>query len=842
MMCTKRSVRIPLAFAAAGMSLVSVCLAASPSAEVPAASPQASARTLADYDKTILPMLEKHCFECHGDGYDKGQVAFDSLETDAQKLNPALWLKVLVNVRAGLMPADGNPHLSPAEQQKLEHWIKYQVFAIDPANPDPGRVTVRRLNRVEYRNTIKDLVGVDFKSEEEFPADDTGYGFDNIGDALSVSPILMEKYVAAAQTIVGDAIPLVPREPGEVVVAGTSLAGVEPIKGRLRLPFDGNTQVTGTLKSTQPGTYKVVFDVDVRGDFVFNPGVAKAAFRIDGADVLNREFAYYNERNFTFESTHKWGVGEHPLTISLDKLVDSDKKMKVSHLIVNKVTVIGPLEKDRWVATKNYNRYFPREIPKARTERLAYAKEILGQFASKAYRRPVTDDSADRLAMLAEYTYTQKGKTFEQGVAQAIAAVLASPRFLFRIEQPAVAAGKHVDVDEYSLASRLSYFLWSTMPDDELIALASRNELRKNLRPQVERMLQDERAVQFARNFTGQWLEVRDIHGISINSRVVQIRDAGAEDLWRQLRQAWRRGDEPEAKRLAGLVDEAVKKQGDVDLDGEMRDAMQKETELYFRHIVKSDRPIVEFLDSDYTFLNEKLAGLYGIPGVKGADLRLVTLPAGSQRGGVLTQGSTLVVTSNPDRTSPVKRGLFILHNVLGTPPPPPPANVPALEASEKPKDGLEPTLRESLELHRENPSCSSCHNRMDPLGLAFENFNALGQWRDTERKQPIDSLGKLITGEEFQSVAELKKILATGHKQDFYRTLADKMLTYATGRGTQYYDVETIDRIVARLEANDGKFSALLMGVIESVPFQKMRTQATAVATTGASTANTSK
>lgn len=810
-----------VALASMGMSLVSACLAATEPAAI------------AEYKKSIGPMLEKHCYECHGDGYDKGQVAFDGLETPEQILNKALWLKVLVNVRAGLMPADGNPHLSVAEQKKLEHWIKYQVFAIDPANPDPGRVTVRRLNRIEYRNTIKDLVGVDFKAEEEFPADDTGYGFDNIGDVLTVSPILMEKYVAAAQAIVTDGIPTVPREPAETSVAGTAFTGLAPRKGRMRLNFNEPSAVATTVKSEAPGTYKVVFDVDVRGDFVFNPGVAQAVIQVDGADVLNRQVAYYNEKNFTFESTHKWGVGEHPVSVSLKPIVASDAKMKPTQLIVNKVTVIGPLEKDRWVATQNYDRYFPRAIPKDRKLRLAYAKEILGQFASKAYRRPVNDDSADRLALLAEYTYTQKGKSFEQGVAQAMAAVLASPRFLFRLEEPAVSTGKYADVDEYSLASRLSYFLWSSMPDDELLALASKNQLRANLRPQVERMLADERGSQFAKNFTGQWLEVRDIDGISVNSRAVLIRDAGEEKTLQELRQAFRSQNEAEAKRLAGLVDAAVKKQGDVELDGELRDAMQKETELYFRHVVKRDRPVTEFLDSDYTFLNEKLASLYGVPGVTGPDLRLVTLPPGSQRGGVLTQASTLVVTSNPDRTSPVKRGLFILHNVLGTPPPPPPANVPALEASEKPKDGNEPTLRDSLQMHRENPSCASCHNRMDPLGLAFENFNALGMWREQERRQPIVSVGKLITGEEFTSVAQLKKILATGHKTDFYRTLTDKMLTYATGRGTQYYDTETIDRIVARLDANEGKFSALLLGVIESVPFQKMRTQATAVATT---------
>jgi mono/diheme cytochrome c family protein len=807
--------------AAMGMSLVSVCLAAAEPAAV------------VEYKKSIGPMLEKHCYECHGDGYDKGQVAFDRLESPEQILDKALWLKVLINVRAGLMPAEDNPHLSPAEQHKLEQWIKYQVFAIDPANPDPGRVTVRRLNRIEYRNTIKDLVGVDFKSEEEFPADDTGYGFDNIGDVLTVSPILMEKYVAAAQAIVAEGIPTVPREPAESVLAGASFKGAELRKGRMRLPYNEASSIAGSVQSEVAGTYKVIFDVDVRGDFMFNPGVAQAVFKVGSEEVQNRQLAYYNDKNLTFESTHKWGVGEHPVTIDLKPIVESDAKMKPTHLIVNKVTVIGPLEKDRWVATKNYDRYFPRAIPKQRAQKVAYAKEILGRFASKAYRRPVSDDSADRLALLAEYTWTQKGKSFEQGVAQAMAAVLASPRFLFRLEEASATTGKYADVDEYSLASRLSYFLWSTMPDDELLALASKNELRKNLRPQVERMLSDERAAQFAKNFTGQWLEVRDINGISVNSRAVLVRDAGEEETLRKLRQAFRSQNEAEAKRLLGLIDAAVKAKGEVELDGELREAMQKETELYFRHIVKRDRPITEFLDSDYTFLNEKLAGLYGVAGITGPDLRLVTLPPGSQRGGVLTQASTLVVTSNPDRTSPVKRGLFILHNVLGTPPPPPPANVPALEASEKPKDGKEPTLRDSLQMHRENPSCASCHNRMDPLGLAFENFNALGMWREEERRQPIVSVGKLITGEEFSSVAELKKILATGHKTDFYRTLTDKMLTYATGRGTQYYDTETVDRIVARLDANDGKFSALLMGVIESVPFQKMRTQATAVATT---------
>jgi hypothetical protein len=264
------------------------------------------------------------------------------------------------------------------------------------------------------------------------------------------------------------------------------------------------------------------------------------------------------------------------------------------------------------------------------------------------------------------------------------------------------------------------------------------------------------------------------------------------------------------------------------DLTKDVRAAMRQETQEYFAYVLRNDRPVTEFIDSDYAFVNEELAKFYGIPEVIGKELRKVTLQPGSPRGGLLTQGSALLVTSNPDRTSPVKRGLFVLANFLGTPPPPPPANVPALEASESEFHGKEPALRDVLKVHRESPLCSSCHNRMDPIGLAFENFNGVGLWRDSERKQAIVAEGSLITGETFTSVKDLKRILVTGHRQDFYRTLTGKLLTYATGRGMEYYDVETIDQIVKRLDDNDGRFSALLMGVIESAPFQKMRTQAT--------------
>jgi len=789
---------------------------------------------ITEYRAVISPILEKHCYECHGDGYDKGKVAFDELASDEQILQTDLWLRVLNNTRAGLMPAEKKPHLSVAEQTKLERWIKYDVFRIDPANPDPGRVTVRRLNRVEYRNTVHDLLGVDYNTDHEFPPDDTGFGFDNIGDALTMSPMLMEKYVAAAQTIVGEAVPAAPSKPAQQVIKGMAFEGTNAkLKwGKRRLTFNEPANVSASFKTGLAGTYRVKLDLEVNGAYTPDPGKARLIVKVDGKEIGNQELAYHDEKAVVIEAGYKWQPSDHTVSIELQPTVPEEKKETIIDLFIDKVTVEGPLEKNQWVKTENYERYFPRPVPEGAKQRRAYATELLTAFAQKAYRRPLSpgdDDTGTRLAALAEAHYREPGKTFEQGVAHAMAAVLSSPRFLFRLEAPAPhAQGALVaDVDEYSLASRLSYFLWSTMPDEELMSLAARGELRRNLPAQVKRMLADSRAENLARNFTGQWLQARDVEGIASNPREIYIRDAGEEGALRNLRKAWRAQDEATAKKLADYIDRLV--DAKPDFDNDMRKAMRQETEMYFGYVVREDRPVTELIDSNYVFVNDKLATLYGLPDITGAEMRKVTLPAGNPRGGVLTQGSALFVTSNPDRTSPVKRGLFVLANFLGTPPPPPPANVPALEASEGDFKGHDPVLRDILKVHRENPACASCHNRMDPIGLAFENFNALGMWRDTERKQPITAQGNLITGETFNSVAELKRILVNDHRQEFYATLSRKLLTYASGRGTEYYDVETIDGIVKRLNASDGHFSAMLMGVIDSAPFQKMRIQATA-------------
>ena len=676
-------------------------------AEIPAA---------AHFRKDVQPLLKKYCSDCHADGAKKGGVAFDEFASDAAMLaRHDLWLAVLKNTRAGLMPPAKKPQPSAEERRRIEEWIKFEAFAIDRRNPDPGRVTARRLNRVEYRNTIRDLLGVDFNTAVEFPPDDTGYGFDNIGDVLTVSPLLLEKYMVAAKAIVTEAVP------------------------------------TG---------------------------------------------------------------GAH------------------------------------WTRARNYDRYFTRDVPKSPAARRKYAGEVLRKFATQAFRRPVDDGTVNRLVAVAEKVYTQPGKNFETGVASAMIAALSSPRFLFRLEEPdprTARGAAFANVDEYSLASRLSYFLWSTMPDEELSRLAGRGELRKNLPAQIKRMLDDPRAEALVQNFTGQWLQTRDLEGLEINARAVLLRDAGEQRNFERRRERFQELSAiPEEKRTAeqkAELEEMAERRRrfqrgpQIELDRDLRRAFRLETEKSFAYVMHADRPVLELISCDYTFLNEKLASHYGLTNLNlsGPELRRVTLPADSPRGGVLTHGSVLVVTSNPDRTSPVKRGLFILDNILGAPAPPPPGNVPALEVSERDFRDHEPTLREALTLHREKPECASCHERMDPLGLAFENFNALGMWREQERKQPIDPAGKLITGETFGSVRELKQLLATKHRLGFYRCLTEKFLTYAIGRGMEYYDTESIDKIVQRLDQENGRFSALLLGVIESAPFQKMRTQATASASNSA-------
>jgi hypothetical protein len=797
-----------------------------------AATSAKNARALAEkqsldhFDKFVSQILQNRCYDCHGDGEHKAGIAFDALTNTDQILHdPQLWLKVLRNTRSHIMPPPTEQQPTAEEQLALENWIKTDGFGLDASHPDPGRVTMHRLNRVEYKNTIRDLMGVDFETKAAFPDDDSGYGFDNIADVLNMSPLLMEKYLAAAQTVVGKAVPLVTRVPvsqvGDVgdfkYSDGTPTVG-EIIRGSglgadgtlaIGLPYTEEASVSHVFDVKQPGDYRIVLEQNFRGDFVFNPQRAVVTVAVDGKKVSEKEHGW--ESNHDFDEVHlvHWEPGPHTISTGLKPAAPAKGgggggRAADNLYNIKKVRLEGPLDPARWVHPANYTRFFGRDVvPSDAAGCRAYAKEILSAFANKAYRRPAPAESVNQLAEIAEKFYKAPDTSFESGVAQAMVAALASPRFLFRVDRPvpAPASAACANVDDYSLASRLSYFLWSTMPDEELFKLATAGTLRANLGAQIKRMLADPRSAAFVENFTGQWLQTRLVTTVPLNPREIMAREGVS------VGGGGRRGGGG-----GGNVSDAL------------RNAAKQETEKYFEYVLREDRSVDEFLASDYTFLNETLANAYKISGVKGTEMRKVVLPPGDVRGGILTMGSVLMVTSNPTRTSPVKRGKWILENILAAPTPPPPPNVPALEDSKPKDDSHVPTLRETLAIHRKDAMCASCHNRMDPPGLALENFNALGQWRAEEYKQKIDPSGQLATGETFGDITELKRILITNHKLEFYRCLTEKLLTYALGRGTEYYDVPTVDKIVERLDRNHGAFSALLNGVIESAPFQQQR------------------
>jgi hypothetical protein len=715
-----------------------------------------------------------------------------------------LWWAVLKNVRAGIMPPAGKPRPAPKEIELLADWIKRDAFGIDPKDPDPGRVTIRRLNRVEYHNTIRDLMGIEFKAEEEFPPDDTGYGFDNIGDVLSVSPLLLEKYFQAAEVVVKAAVPTSSKLTPERTYRGVEFRGPEKAVNGDRLEFTKPATVSRSVHLDAAGDYRLHLELAVKGPYQLDPGRCTVVYKVDDRERLHESYNGLASKTFRYTIDEHLPAGDHKMSVELRPEEPKAKAGAVDLRIVS-VRWQGPMDAAHRVKPPNYSRFFPRdEAPASDPDRRQYARDVLNRFAGKAYRRPVDGRTLDRLVAVAESVYRQPGKTFEEGIAQAMVGVLASPRFLFRVEDvvPGPSNRPHAPIDEYALASRLSYFLWSTMPDEELFGLAERGRLRAELSQQVKRMLADPRGKALTQNFVGQWLEVRDLDGIYFNEGAILRR---------------------EGIRLRGAATERNV------LTRDVRRAMRAETEMAFEYVAHEDRSVLEWVDADYTFLNARLAKHYGIPGVEGSEVRKVTLPKDSPRGGVLTHGSVLAVTSNPARTSPVKRGQFILDNILGTPAPPPPPDIPALEASKKEFKDRTPTTRELMALHRSKPLCAACHARMDPLGLAMDNFNALGMWREQEEKQPIDASGKLITGEPFHDIRELKKILKEKHRLDFYRCITEKLLTYGLGRGLDYNDVETVDRIVERLDREGGRFSVLLMGVIESAPFQQRRNLALA-------------
>ncbi len=785
---------------------------------------------VAEFHKVVQPILEKNCYDCHGGGESKAGIAFDELKTDDQILhNNDLWLKVLKNTRAHIMPAGGNPPLTAAEQAALDNWIKFTAFGVDPQNFDPGRVTAHRLNRFEYHNTIRDLLGVDFDANAAFPGDDIGYGFDNIADVLNTSPLLMEKYLAAAQTIIEQAVPSTSRVVQSVTVLGrefidgdtNTTAVKEPTDNSryAKVVLDGSTGSTGikwsyfhpaTVSHKFPiaheGDYKLVVEQGINSNFTYTNASCNITILVDGKPLNQKTLGWHGansqeEKQPSFYDTISIHLtpGDHEISVTLDPL--NDPSTGYIFYSLRSVAIEGPADPALWVHPANYDRFFPKgEAPADAAGRRAYARELLSAFASKAFRRPVTEESLGKLVDIAEKEYSQPGKTFEMGVSQAMVAVLASPRFLFRIDNPEPVPGQptpaFVPVDEYSLASRLSYFLWSTMPDEELLKLAAAGQLRKNLDAQIQRMVADPRSDALVENFSGQWLQARAVKTVPINTHEVYLRegyDSTTQD----------------------------------DLTTTQRNALLNEANAYIGYVMHNDRSVDELIESNYTFLNSTLANYYfdNTYTLSGNEMRKVDLAPGDWRGGVLTLGSVMMVTSNPTRTSPVKRGKWILDNILDAPAPPPPPNIPSLDEAGKGITDHTPSQREILALHRADPNCSSCHDRMDPLGLALENFNALGTWRAKDMDQAIDASGKLPTGETFKDIRDLKHVIITNHRDEFYRCLTGKMLTYALGRGVEYYDVPTIDKIVDNMDKDGGKFSAILTGIIHSAAFQEERT-----------------
>ncbi len=749
------------------------------------------------FEKEIKPILEDYCFDCHGEGASKGDFSMDEYDDLSGHLDDIdHWLAVWRNVRSQIMPPPKKDQPDLAEKQQLMRWIEKRVFKLDPNHPDPGRVTIRRLNRVEYYYSIKDLLGVEYATWENFPADDTGYGFDTIGDVLSISPLHMEKYLEAASTVAEKALP-------KGTVMQTPVRFFEG--SRFREDGDDSHQADWLefkeerkvfLKGDAPvkGVYQVTLDYAIRGSIAATDQSARLELWMNGKKIAERTVGWDQRDTIKIGGQADLMKGSNTIEVRLRPKNPPGAGQGGQSAVLKQVSIRGPLNGSYKEYPKGYSMIMvDGPAPKEIRERELYARKIMRSFVSRAFRRPLDRGTVARLVKMAMEVDQSPGRSFEDGIKHAMTAVLASPRFLFRAEiQPEPNnSGKTVMLDEYALAARLSFFLWSSVPDDELLSLAFKNQLRKNLGAQIDRMIASSKSRRFVNNFVGQWLQARDVENIAID-----------------------------AKRVIGTKDQ---READRIFNGRLRSDMKEESELFFEFILKKNRPLKELISARYSFLNERLAGFYGIPGVLGSEHRLVDLHEHPQRGGILGQGAFLLVTSNPTRTSPVKRGLFVLDNLLGTPAPPAPPDVPELEeVSEHNNKPL--TMRQMMEVHRKKPLCASCHKRMDPIGLGLENFNAIGQFRSQESGQPIDSSGVLITGEKFSDIAALKSVLADERRDDFYRCLSEKILTYAIGRGPKYFDAVTIDALVRQLNEGDGTLKDLVITIIESVPFQKRR------------------
>ncbi len=735
----------------------------------------------ATFERDVQPLLANNCASCHNDELASGGLDLAKFSTASSMVQDRDgWERIVQKVRTGEMPPEGLPRLPAAQIETLVKFVQREFEKADRnVKPDPGRVTARRLNRNEYSNTIRDLLAVDFRAERDFPTDDSGHGFDNMSDVLTISPVLMEKYIAAAERIASRAIgadPL-PKKPveAEYHIKHKTIRRVDSstIEATHRLDWDGEYIVRIGLPGERAQDAK-----PVTLGFWMNGKLLQTSL----VETKPSKLEYFDPYSDT-ELRLALPAGDHVFRAGFinddfvktvpEKELYNSKKNK----FLNSITFVGP---------------FPAKVEKASRKKIlicdpntgaACVNKILSTLAHRAYRRPVTKGEVASLAKFVAMAKAE-GQSIEQGIQLAIQAILVSPHFLFRIERdldPNDPSKVH-KISDLELASRLSYFLWTSMPDDELLSLAEAGKLRQPgvLEAQVKRMLADERSSALADNFAGQWLETRNLDSIN-----------------------------PDPKKFP-------------EWGPELRDSMKTETRMFFESMLRENRPLSEFLDAKYTFLDERLAKHYGIEGVSGGNFRRVELTT-DQRGGILSHASILSVSSYPTRTSPVIRGKYLLQNFLGAPPPAPPPDVPTLDEEAVGNAG---SLRQQLEKHRSNATCASCHNRMDVLGFGLENYDAIGKWRTMDGKFPVDISGTFPNGKSFSTPAEMK-VLLKEELPDFARCIVEKMLTYSLGRGLEKYDRRTVDEIGRKLSASGYQFQTLISEIAQSLPFQARRGEA---------------
>ena len=773
-------------------------------------------------------VLEKYCITCHNAQRRSAGLALDTMAGDPMEAHAETWEKVIRKLRIGSMPPAGRPRPSRAEYETLITSLEASLDRVAAAAPTSGRPTVHRLNRAEYANAIRDLLALEVDAADLVPPDESGYGFDNMADVLSLPSTLLERYMLAAWKIsrlaVGDptlapsvdiyrfGFPLLQDERmsddlpfgsrgGSAIRHYFPLDGEYAVRIRMHRAYSGSNAVRGLANREH---------VDVRLD-----GEQVQTFAIGGECLASAEdprcvrppSSFPSVKPSEYERTADHGLqvrfaakaGSRVLGIAFRKRIRPAPETAgalhppVGHnsfsyatnldMSVESVEIEGPLRTTGPGDTPSRRRIFVCR-PVGGADEEPCATQILATLARRAYRRPVTPQDVDRL--LPFYREGRAQGEFETGIQLALERLLVSPEFLFRIErQPEnLSAGALYPISDVELASRLSFFLWSSIPDDELLDLAARGRLREPdvFERQVRRMLADERAAALVANFFGQWLYLRNVE------RVTPHPDAFPE------------------------------------FDDNLRQAFQRETELFLESQLREDRSVLELLTADHTFLNERLAKHYGIPHVYGTHFRRVPLTGGT-RAGILGHGSVLTVTSYATRTSPVIRGKYLLENLLGAPPPP---DVPALKEDET---AAQPTsVRERLEQHRRNPACAVCHAQIDPLGFALENFNGIGKWRATEGQTVVDATGVLPDGTEFDSPAEFRNALLQGsYREAFLTTVTEKLLTYGLGRGVEYFDMPEVRKILRDATSSDYRWSSLVLGITRSLPFQMAAARPTA-------------